>query len=286
LLPSNIRTMAIRFNNAAIERERAEARHPDDFPFQYPRFPRKFNPTDPYRARMLEDSAEEWALYNLTDLLWGNTTQTRKGSDDPVDENNNPLSKDFKQPPTQFREHYVSYPISRAEGSKHFLENLDFQAVTKGIDHPFHIHQNPFWVTRIEIPDENGDLHNILVNDRGEPEPRWMDTIWMPRRRGRIVFRTRFPDYVGAYVHHCHILLHEDNGMMHVVEATPFEDQSNYHAQKQVATAEMSSDEVTRIYARASQKEGFVESSKFFDPDRVTGQVYPGFEVTPPPLEE
>ena len=57
-----------------------------------------------------------------------------------------------------------------------------------------------------------------------------MDTIWIPRHRGRVVFRSRFPDYVGAYVHHCHILLHEDNGMMHVIEATPFVSQSNYAA--------------------------------------------------------
>lgn len=50
-----------------------------------------------------------------------------------------------------------------------------------------------------------------------------MGVVPIPRHRGRVVFRSRFPDYVGTYVHHCHILLHEDNGMMQTVEVTPFD---------------------------------------------------------------
>ncbi|MDQ3418182.1 MAG: multicopper oxidase domain-containing protein, partial [Acidobacteriota bacterium] len=50
---------------------------------------------------------------------------------------------------------------------------------------------------RIEIPDEQGRPHNIL------DEPKWMDTVWMPRNGGRVVFRTRFADYTGRWVHHC-----------------------------------------------------------------------------------
>jgi FtsP/CotA-like multicopper oxidase with cupredoxin domain len=32
---------------------------------------------------------------------------------------------------------------------------------------------------------------------------------------------TRYTDYIGAYVYHCHILDHEDQGMMEVVEVEP-----------------------------------------------------------------
>jgi FtsP/CotA-like multicopper oxidase with cupredoxin domain len=271
LLPANLRTMAIKFDN------------PDPIDPSHPGHPRKFDPSDPNRARMLVDTAEEWALYNASDLLWGNTTATRKAPTDAVDEDNDPTARGFRQPPTQFQGHYPSYSLSRAEGDGYFDRNPDFQVVTKAIDHPFHVHQNPFWVTRIEIPDQHGDLVNIL------DEPRWMDTIWIPRHRGRVVFRSRYPDFVGAYVHHCHILLHEDNGMMHVVEATPFVDESNYRASRQVAPStlpdtETAYEQVGEIYPRPTADEAYVDSMRFVDPDPSTGQVYPGFDVVPPKL--
>ena len=34
--------------------------------------------------------------------------------------------------------------------------------------------------------------------------------------------RSRFVDFAGQYVLHCHILSHEDRGMMTVVEVVPF----------------------------------------------------------------
>lgn len=103
-----------------------------------------------------------------------------------------------------------------------------------------------------------------------------MDSIWISRNRGRVVFRSRFPDYVGAYVHHCHILLHEDNGMMHVIEATPFADQSNYQPVKTL--------DVETYAPRPTRKESYTISNTFFDPSATTGQLYPGFKVTPPEL--
>jgi len=169
LLPSAIRTMAVNG--------------------------RKFDPSDPLRPRMLVDTAEEWVLYNNSTMLWGNTTKEKKKAGDPVDQNTDPTKKDYKQPVTQYKGHYISHPLARKDGQDIFAQNQDFQIVTKGVDHPFHIHQNPFWVTRIEIPDENGELHNIL------DEPRWQDVVWIPRHRGRVVFRSRFPDFVGVYVH-------------------------------------------------------------------------------------
>ncbi len=77
---------------------------------------------------------------------------------------------------------------------------------------------------RIEIPDEQGRPHNIL------DEPKWMDTVWMPRNGGRVVFRTRFADYTGRWVHHCPVLLHEDHGMIQTVRSTDRAKDSNYSA--------------------------------------------------------
>jgi FtsP/CotA-like multicopper oxidase with cupredoxin domain len=38
---------------------------------------------------------------------------------------------------------------------------------------------------------------------------------------GYFKMRSRFVDYPGQYVLHCHILAHEDRGMMNIVEVVP-----------------------------------------------------------------
>jgi FtsP/CotA-like multicopper oxidase with cupredoxin domain len=70
-------------------------------------------------------------------------------------------------------------------------------------DHVFHIHTNPFQVTSI--------------NDKPEPDLPWRDTVVVPRK-GRLTFRSRFLDYTGVFMLHCHMMNHEDLGMMQVVE--------------------------------------------------------------------
>jgi len=72
-----------------------------------------------------------------------------------------------------------------------------------GMDHPFHLH---------------GFQAQVL--DRGgvpEPFPSWNDTVNIPKHSSvRIV--VRFDDYPGRWMYHCHILDHEDEGMMGVLE--------------------------------------------------------------------
>lgn len=68
--------------------------------------------------------------------------------------------------------------------------------------HPFHIHVNDFQVMSL-----NGRPYNA----RG-----LADTFPLPFR-GEIVIRMHFVDFTGEYVYHCHILAHEDNGMMGTV---------------------------------------------------------------------
>ncbi len=217
---------------------------------------RKFNPTDPLRPRMLESTAEEWAVYNYSISLWADTSATPAG---------------------QSGGHYPGLPLTRAEGQARFAADpSNWRLQTKAVDHPFHIHQNPCWVMRIEVPDANGNLVNIL------DKPRWQDVIMVPRNGGRIVFRSRFPDYVGTYVNHCHILLHEDNGMMQVIEAVPFADQANYEPKGGVASADASAEDVSAVYPRFDQARAWQQSMTFVDPNHSTGQTYPGFRVFAP----
>jgi FtsP/CotA-like multicopper oxidase with cupredoxin domain len=67
------------------------------------------------------------------------------------------------------------------------------------MDHPFHLHVNPFQV----------------VHRNGQPEPdrAWKDTVLV--KRGETVgIRIPFRNFTGKTVYHCHILDHEDLGMM------------------------------------------------------------------------
>jgi len=44
------------------------------------------------------------------------------------------------------------------------------------------------------------------------------DTVIIPANDGEVVIRMPFDDYAGKFVFHCHILGHEDAGMMAVIE--------------------------------------------------------------------
>jgi bilirubin oxidase len=72
-----------------------------------------------------------------------------------------------------------------------------------GMDHPFHMH---------------GFQFQVLERD-GKPEPyvAWKDMLNIPKHTtARII--VRYDDYPGKWMFHCHILDHEDHGMMGVLE--------------------------------------------------------------------
>ncbi len=49
----------------------------------------------------------------------------------------------------------------------------------------------------------------------------WDDNVVIGPFGGSITFRTRFKDFTGKFVIHCHVLFHEDHGMMAAVEVVP-----------------------------------------------------------------
>lgn len=90
----------------------------------------------------------------------------------------------------------------------------EWQIVNRGpsptvIQHPAHIHVNPFQV--------------VARDGKLLPPPWiWQDTIALPPWNGNVdgsvAIRHRFEDFPGKYVMHCHILGHEDRGMMQLLE--------------------------------------------------------------------
>ena len=74
------------------------------------------------------------------------------------------------------------------------------------LPHVFHIHVNPFQYTR--------------KDPQGNDELVWKDTLLIPAGNGNnsINVYTTYKDFTGSFVMHCHILDHEDLGMMEVDE--------------------------------------------------------------------
>ena len=118
-------------------------------------------------------------------------------------------------PPTT----YIPFQSSKAQTQTVALNAVEEWTVVNmnNIRHPFHIHVNPMWV--------------VAVNGQKLDEPYWADTLPMPYSNSQptppgnntnqpgptittITFRSRFLHYTGRYVLHCHMLVHEDMGMM------------------------------------------------------------------------
>ncbi len=101
--------------------------------------------------------------------------------------------------------------------------------------HPFHIHVNPFQIVRILDPSgKDVSAPDAVDSFGGAIDPQyqgmrgvWKDTLWIkngmspfapradqPKGVYTVIVRTRYRRYIGDFVLHCHILNHEDQGMM------------------------------------------------------------------------
>lgn len=128
-----------------------------------------------------------------------------------------------------FSESVVDKVMLEGDAEEWTLVNLSVNSV----QHPFHIHINPFQVVEVFDP-------SIMDQPQKMP-PKWVwrDTIAIPAGfykpivqvpnpanidtdykfvPGHIRIRHRFLDFTGKYVLHCHILGHEDRGMMQLIE--------------------------------------------------------------------
>jgi len=85
-------------------------------------------------------------------------------------------------------------------------------------NHTFHVHVNPFQVQRKWVDGSTGSLGDQWV---------WKDTLKTPAQQGSdapqpfATLKSRYTLFTGAFVQHCHVLNHEDQGMMQVVEIEP-----------------------------------------------------------------
>ncbi|WP_287276200.1 MULTISPECIES: multicopper oxidase family protein [unclassified Okeania] len=92
------------------------------------------------------------------------------------------------------------YQLARIDTQVQLNTVEDWELINTGMmDHPFHVHGNAFQV----------------VSRNGKPEPylAWKDVV-LVRPGEKAMIRMPFRDFPGKTVYHCHILDHEDLGMM------------------------------------------------------------------------
>ncbi len=253
----------------------------------------KFEPSSETAPVMWRDTAEQWAVFNESIEGYSIDSSTFPS----------PITKEFADANALEQVWYTyddesgtsdpaawgratAYPIpfndiakanetrggTDADGTMQPAKLGKTPTASGGADHPFHIHQNPFWLMSLEVPNADGEWVNILE------EPRWQDVTFLPRNGGRAVFRSRFPDYIGEYVNHCHILLHEDNGMMQRLRVVPQPGSSDYDpdSPKQPPSNYEGVDTLdpNQLYPKPSYEEMYQHSASFMD-DNNSGQVFP-----------
>jgi FtsP/CotA-like multicopper oxidase with cupredoxin domain len=85
--------------------------------------------------------------------------------------------------------------LTKGKAEEWLIENEN-----DGVPHPFHIHVNAFQ----------------MVNADGSPGE-WRDTIVLAPLQ-KLKVRMRYERFTGTFVVHCHNLVHEDRGMMQLVQ--------------------------------------------------------------------
>ena len=153
---------------------------------------------------------------------------------------------------------YAPYDPNRIDRSLVLGRAQQWELRSYGVSHPFHIHVNPFQIVAIygpgcaDVPDpihdpkcDKDDLSRPGAKDTDDDDQFaglkgvWKDTIfvktgltcygcgapdkvkWLknpPADYYRFIIRTRYERYIGEFVLHCHILDHEDQGMMQNVQ--------------------------------------------------------------------
>lgn len=95
---------------------------------------------------------------------------------------------------------------------------------TSTVAHPFHIHVNPFQVMSSFSPtasQPNVTSPQQWYQDVVNVPPALQDSTGKVIAPGRVVIRLKPIDFTGEFVFHCHILPHEDRGMMALVNTLP-----------------------------------------------------------------
>jgi FtsP/CotA-like multicopper oxidase with cupredoxin domain len=190
---------------------------------QYPRLPVFLANVDPS------------TIHHRRDITFGSRTAPAH-----VPASGNPNTQtQFTIDGRQFEDQHVDQAMLLNTDEEWTIYNAD---TIKTIAHPFHIHVNPFQIFELYAPKNGQDVQPQVL---GSPYV-WWDAFAIPTPAklaegqkcyskvievvdpktqaktswclGYFKMRSRFVDFTGQYVQHCHILAHEDRGMMQLLE--------------------------------------------------------------------
>ena len=128
-----------------------------------------------------------------------------------------------------------SYDPDRIDFTRQVGSIDDWVLTSKGEPHIFHIHVNPFQIIDV-LYAPNGAKGTSIYGPNGECKVppnstglenqycgmwrTFKDTVFV-QNDYQVLVRTRYDRYIGEFVIHCHILDHEDGGMMANIKIVP-----------------------------------------------------------------
>lgn len=128
-----------------------------------------------------------------------------------------------------------SYDPDRVDFTRQVGSIDDWVLTSKGEPHIFHIHVNPFQIIDVLHTPKGGKAASIfgpngecnvppssvgLENQYCGMWKTFKDTVFV-QNDYQVLVRTRYDRYIGEFVIHCHILDHEDGGMMANIRIVP-----------------------------------------------------------------
>ena len=138
---------------------------------------------------------------------------------DPLADDKRPLTftasaaDGFKINGKRFHDADTTYTVKVNTAEEWVLDNIRPIETGRVAPHPFHIHVNPFQVVAEGKKDAQGQITWQVIE---EADRIWHDTIAVEPDKPLKIWH-RFATYPGKFVLHCHILIHEDQGMMYSV---------------------------------------------------------------------
>jgi L-ascorbate oxidase len=130
-----------------------------------------------------------------------------------------PIEFNIAGSPFQFMVNGQPYDPSRIDQTLLLGKTQAWRLSSANASHPFHIHVNPFQIVSVRKKGPDGQPIGPEITD-GQYTGMlgtWKDTIFV-QPDVVIGTRTRYERYIGEFVLHCHILDHEDQGMMQNVQ--------------------------------------------------------------------
>ncbi|HEV2645888.1 MAG TPA: multicopper oxidase domain-containing protein [Acidobacteriaceae bacterium] len=126
---------------------------------------------------------------------------------------------------------YKEYDPDRIDFTRQVNTVDNWQLTSQGEPHIFHIHVNPFEVMDVIGPDHKSIFDHSgvclvpadsvgLQNQYCGMWHQFKDTVFV-QNGYTVLTRTKYDRYIGEFVIHCHILDHEDGGMMTNIQIVP-----------------------------------------------------------------